>query len=153
MDLSMPNTVSDAAPGQLYRPRQFVFDHWPSLGELLPKWQGIPGYTYFQCCVTNLRRAQDEGWVEVDNTVIYTIEGPKGSVDLKLLCRGRRIPGQPHNSGARLCFADKTGEALTGLWINPHQHEEDQSEEILEEKPQVSATQTSVNQEGASGAP
>ena len=124
MDLSMPNQVSQTPPGAVYQPQQYVFDHWPSIQELLPKWRGRPGFTYVQCCVANLRRAQDEGWVEVDNTVIYTIEGPKGSVDLKLLCRGQLIPGQPHDSGARLCYGDRTGEELTGVFINPHQHTE-----------------------------
>ncbi len=132
MELSMPNTVSQTPAGAVYQPQQYVFPHWPSLAELLPKFRGRPGFTYFQCCVANLRRAQDEGWVEVDNTVIYTIEGPKGSVDLKLLCRGQLIPGQPHDSGARLCYGDLTGEELSGLWINPNQHTDESAPQTLE---------------------
>jgi hypothetical protein len=125
MDLSMPPTVPSTPPGNAYQPRKYVFDHVPDLRELLPKWRGRPGFTYLQCVTSNLRRAQDEGWVEVDNTVIYTIEGPKGSADLKLLCRGSLTPGQPHDSGARLCYCDKAVEQLTGIWVNPHNHTED----------------------------
>lgn len=137
MDLSMPRTVPQTPPGEPYRAQQYVFDHVPDLRELLPKWRGRPGFTYLQCCVVNLRRAQDEGWVEVDNTVIYTIEGEKGSADMKLLCRGKMTPGQPHDSGARLCLCDLQVEGLTGVWINPHQHEEDTE---ITETPEPSLT-------------
>jgi len=144
MDLSMPSAVSTTPPGQLYKPQQFVFDHFPSLRELLPKFRGAPGFTYFQCCVVNLRRAQDEKWKEVDNTVVYTVEGPKGSVDLKLLCRGKLTPGQPHNSGARLCYGDLTAEPLVGLWWNPQDHTE--PEPPIEETPDPQSTLPSVTE-------
>ena len=132
MNLNMPSNVTKAEPGAIYKPMTYIFDHVPFLKELLVKHRGVPGFQYLQCAVVNLRRAQDEGWLEVDNTVIYTIRGPKGEVDMKLLCRGKRIPGQPYDSGARLCFGDKTAEALTGLWINPENHEDD-PEEVEEE--------------------
>ena len=119
MDLQMPAGLA-RTPGALKR---WVFDHIPSLKELLPQYRGLPGFEYMQSCVQNLRRAQDEGWYEVEKTVIYTVEGPKGAVDMKLLARGQRIPGQSHDSGARLCFCDTSVEPLTGLWINPHKHE------------------------------
>lgn len=130
MNLQMPEGLS-RAPGPV---RQWIFDHIPSLKELLPQFRGLPGFEYLQCCVNNLRRAQDEGWYEVEKTVIYTVEGPKGSVDMKLLARGKRIPGQPHDSGARLCLCDKSVEPLTGLWINPHKHED---EDDTEPEPQT----------------
>jgi len=120
MELQMPEGLS-RTPGALKR---WMFDHIPSIKELLPQFRGLPGFEYLQCCVNNLRRAQDEGWSEVEKTVIYTIEGPKGAVDMKLLARGQRIPGQPHDSGARLCLCDTSVEPLTGLWINPHKHPE-----------------------------
>lgn len=129
MNLSMPESVPATQPGEPYQPLRYVFDHIPDLRELLPKFRGRPGFTYLQCCVVNLRRAQDEGWVEVDNTVVYTVEGPKGTADLKLLCRGKLTPGQPCDSGARLCLADKMVEELTGVWINPHNHTEDEETE------------------------
>jgi len=126
MDLQMPQTVRMTEP----RPKTpgaglWIFDHIPSLRELLPKHRGRPGLEYFQCCVTNLRRAQDEGWLEVDNTVIYTVVGPRGQAHMKLMARGRLIPGQSHDSGARLCFCDRTIEPMTGHWINPNRHEKD----------------------------
>jgi hypothetical protein len=124
MELSMPKTVPETEPGSVYVPRPFTFTHIPDLRELLPKFRGRPGFEYLQCCVANLRRAQDEGWTEVENTVIYTIEGPKGEASMKLLARGKPIPGATHNAGARLCVCDKSVEGLTGVWINPHRHEE-----------------------------
>jgi hypothetical protein len=144
-DLSLPPQLSKAEPGQVYRPSSFVFDRIPGLKELLPKHRGVPGFEYLQCAVVNLRRAQDEAWVEVDNTVIYTIEGEKGAVDMKLLCRGKRIPGQPYDSGARLCSCDKTVEDLTGLWINPQEHTEEILPEIEEEV--IEPTHMSVKEE------
>lgn len=120
MNLSMPGTLKTTEPGQPFRPRQYIFDHVPGLRELLPQYRGLPGYEYLQCCVQNLRRAQDEGWVQVERTVIYTVEGPLGQADMTLMARGKRIPGQPHDSGARLCLCDRTVEELTGVRINPH---------------------------------
>ena len=137
MDLQMPDTLG-RTPGAL---KSFVFKHIPGIKELLPKYRGLPGFQYFQCCVQNLRRAQDEGWTEVDNTFIYTIEGPKGSVDMKLLARGKRIPGQSHDSGARLCYCDTSVQPLTGLWINPHKHKELVVEEAIAETETVEEVQ------------
>lgn len=128
MNLNLPGNLSRAAPGQPFEAQEYVFDHVPSLRELLPQYRGLPGFEYMQCCVQHLRRAQDEGWVEVQNTVVYSIEGPNGRVDMKLLARGQRIPGQPHDSGVRLCLCDKTVEKATGLWINPNRHESENSE-------------------------
>jgi hypothetical protein len=123
MNLAMPGQVAKTTPGQPFKSEEFVFHHVPGIRELLPQFRGLPGFEYLQCCVENLRRAQDEGWREVENTVIYTIEGELGRVDMKLLARGKRIPGQPHDSGARLCICDKTVEEKTGVRINPHLHE------------------------------
>lgn len=151
MELSMPNSVDSRAPAQPYRPTRYVYDNIPGLAVLLPKWRGRPGFQYFQCCVVNLRRAQDEGWVEVEGTVIYTIEGPKGSVDMKLLARGKPIPGQAPNSGARLCYCDKTVEELTGLWINPNRHPDSEPQPEpsgSEEAPGDPSTLLSAKKEG-----
>jgi hypothetical protein len=128
--LPLPNTVGTADPAAPFQTRNWVFDHVPSLGELLPKHKGRPGFEYLQCTVGNLRRAQDEGWTEVVNTMVYVIEGPKGEVNLKLLARGRPIPGQPMDSGARLCLCDLTVQDLTGVWINPNKHIEPELEII-----------------------
>ena len=139
VDLKMPGQLGRQAPGAPYiPPKPFVFTEIPGLKDLLPEFRGLPGFEYLQCCVINLRRAQDEGWVEVENTFIYTCQGPKGSVDMKLLARGQRIPGTAHNSGARLCLCDRTVEALTGLWINPKQH--------LDEAPPEDTTLSSATQ-------
>jgi len=129
MQLPLPGAMSRQEPGSVYKPpEQYVFDHIPGLPELLPQFRGIPGFEYFQCCVVNLKRAQEEGWVEVINTVVYTVEGPKGRTDMKLLARGNRVPGASHNSGARLCRADLAVQELTGLWINPNRHKDDETD-------------------------
>ena len=122
MDLPLPKTVPPTQPGSVYKSQTRVFDHIPDLRELLPKFRGLPGFDYLQCTSTNLLRAQEEDWTEVDNTVIYVISGPKGDVSMKLMARGQPIPGQPHNSGARLCECEIAVQELTGLWINPHRH-------------------------------
>ena len=123
-DLQMPTSTDRTAPPEMDLSRPWTFDYVPGLQKLLPKQAGRPGLEYMQCCVVNLRRAQDEGWVEVENTVVYDIIGPKGGVSMKLLARGKITPGQPHNAGARLCFCDKSVEMLTGLWVNPNKHTE-----------------------------
>jgi hypothetical protein len=122
MDLALPSNLTKTEPGKPFQSQDYIFDHVPGLRELLPQYRGLPGFDYMQCCVQNLRRAQDEGWVEVERTVIYTIEGELGRVDMKLLARGQRMPGQPHDSGARLCVCDKAVETLTGVHINPNRH-------------------------------
>ena len=126
--LTLPSNLSTTDPAPPFKIRNYVFDHIPGLGELLPKHRGRPGFEYLQCCVTNLRRAQDEGWTEVENTMIYVIEGPKGEAHMKLLARGKLIPGQPTDSGARLCLCDTVVQDLTGLWINPQNHLEEDLE-------------------------
>lgn len=123
-NMPLPTNLSTSDPAPPFQTRNWAFDHVPALGELLPKHKGRPGFEYLQCAVTNLRRAQDEHWSEVENTMIYVIEGPKGEAHMKLLARGKPIPGQSTDSGARLCLCDKTVEELTGVWINPHQHTE-----------------------------
>ncbi len=133
MDLTMPQNTDRTAPPDLELDKSWVFRYVPGLKKLLPKHAGRPGLEYMQCCVVNLRRAQDEGWAEVENTVIYTIAGPKGAVDMKLLARGKITPGQPSNAGARLCYCDKSVELLTGLWVNPNKHTEPDPEPEKEE--------------------
>lgn len=91
----------------------------PRLKHLLQQRRGIPGIHYYQVCTHNLRLAQDRGLREVDNTLVYTITGPKGSVDVKLYCFGKPIPGQSHLSGRRRLFCDPDIEARTGLSIQP----------------------------------
>jgi hypothetical protein len=122
--LPLPSTLTPTDPATPFQTRNLVFDHVPGLKELLPKHGGRPGFEYSQSCVVNLRRAQDEGWLEVENTMVYTIAGPRGEANMKLYCRGKLIPGQPTDSGARLCRCDIIVEELTGCWINPHKHDE-----------------------------
>ena len=122
--LPLPTNVDPTNPAVPFQLRNWVFDHVPGIKELLPKHGGRPGFEYAQSCVTNLRRGQDEGWLEVDGGVVYIIAGPRGEAHMKLLARGKLIPGQPSDSGARLCRCDIIVEELTGCWINPHKHDE-----------------------------
>lgn len=94
----------------------FIYDHVPNLRELLPTTAGIPGVQYAQVSVTNLRKAQDEGWVKISGAQkLYTINGPSGKVDCELYAKGKPIPGQGVTSGARICYIDKDIYAKTGL--------------------------------------
>ena len=83
-----------------------VYDHIPRLKELLPKQGGLPGFQYAQVSGDRRRRAQDEGWLQVNDSYTYTIIGPKGSIDMDLFCRGKLIPGQPSNSGKRVMVVE-----------------------------------------------
>jgi hypothetical protein len=137
--LPLPDTLGNIEP-----PRDFFFDGViPRLKDLLPKFQGQPGFTYAQVCVQNIRRAQDEGWNEIANTAIYTIRGPKGQVDCKLYAMGRGIPGQSHASGRRVCLVDDEVELVTGLEIQP---EVGVSVSVSESKP-ASTEKVSVKSE------
>ena len=104
-----PTNSAWAAPGEKY-----TFDHVPTLRELLPVHAGVPGFYYLQSSLHNLKKAESEGWLEVANTVTYTISGPSGSVDCKLLCMGARVPGSAYESGKRGCLVDHTIYELTG---------------------------------------
>ncbi len=131
--LNLPPGLMTAQPAETVAD-PYTFDHIPGIGELLPQFKGLPGYQYLQCTVQNQKRAQSESWQPVNNSVIYTIIGPRGQADMALMVRGKRIPGQAPNSGARLCFCDKSVQEITGLWINPHQHLEEAGEESETER-------------------
>lgn len=113
---NMPNIPGlENAPIQHLTTEQFTYDEIPVLRDLLPMFRGIPGYYYLQASVANQKRAEGEGWVEVANSVTYTIRGPKGSIDVRLYCYGRRIPSIDHKSSKRECFIDRDILEATGL--------------------------------------
>ncbi len=117
--LSLPKELWEAPPGSSLTPstRPFTFHEIPHLRHLLPECRGRPGFVYAQITNQNIRRAQDEGWKKVEGSVVYTIIGPKGEVDMELMVRGGLIPGQSHDAGARLLVVDETVEKVTGLKI------------------------------------
>lgn len=92
----------------------FVFKHIPKLTELLPSTGGIPGIVYAQICVHNRKRAQNEGWKQIQGAKIYTILGPDDRVDMELLAKGTPVLGQGPESGARKCWVDTEVYTLTG---------------------------------------
>jgi hypothetical protein len=109
-------TETIPAVGEPVESRPYTYDHVPMLRELLTHTRGQPGCEYAQVAVQNGRRAQDEGWGPlVGGAAIYTIEGPKGSVDCTLLGRGKPIRGQAYNGGARVCLVDSQIYELTGF--------------------------------------
>jgi hypothetical protein len=96
--------------------RAYEYDHIPTLKELMPTTAGIPGVEYAQVATTNIRMAQDLGWGRIcGNQKVYTITGPKGSVDCELYCKGTPIIGEDHKAGRRVCMVDKDIRAKTGL--------------------------------------
>ena len=93
----------------------YLFDRVPTLEELLPQTGGRPGVTYAMVATSNLRKAQEQGWERLaGNTPIWTVEGPKGTVDFELWGRGKPIPGQDPNSSRCLCYVDKSIREDTG---------------------------------------
>jgi hypothetical protein len=100
-------------------------NHIPQLKKLMPQNGGRPGVTYLQCCIHNLRKAQDmtekEGgpWGFISGgSKVYTIVGPRGAADMQLMCKGEPIPGGDPKSGVCECFVDGDVEELTGLRVN-----------------------------------
>jgi len=114
-------------------PEPFVYTTVPDLWTLMPSTGGVPGVVYLQCNVTNVKRAQNEGWLHIEGRAyVYTIVGPKGRVDCQLYCKGTPIPGQGSRSGARECQVDVSIYHLTGL-------EEELAEESTEPKRSATA--------------
>jgi len=92
-----------------------VGDSHPSL---LPILGGQPGLTYLQCPVTYLATAErdpDYKWQGVKNTSTYTLVGPLGQIDLKLMCSGTILQGSGSQSNRRECLIHKDVEEYTGL--------------------------------------
>lgn len=130
--LKLPQSLLQAQPSLIQQSQQVrtEFNHIPHLRELLPKKRGLPGFTYMQCSLSNTGRAQNEGWGDVDGNVVYNIVGPKGSIEMKLLVRGKMTYGQSHDSGARVCGVDwRPIFELTGHVANFHLPE--RQEDIL----------------------
>lgn len=94
-------------------PEDYVFDHIPTLRELLRN-GGLPGVEYAQVCTAHFKRAQNEKWKDVQGAKCYTIVGPKGRADMILKAKGVPLSGNTE-SGARVCYIDKGIETLTGL--------------------------------------
>lgn len=99
------------------RENEWIFEFIPTLKDLLPEYRGRPGFYYAQIPTGMLRAAQDAGWDRLERTAIYSIIGPKGQVDMELVVRGRPIPGQSPDAGARLCMISRSVEEITGLEI------------------------------------
>lgn len=141
--------MSENAPVHITK-GPLTYDHIPVLKRkgkpcLLPQTGGIPGFQYAQVSGKHRKRAQNEGWLPVDNSYTYTIIGPKGSIDMDLFCRGHRILGQSHDAGRRVMVVDTAVQEATGHWINPQNHVEPPSAE--ESKPQVAQTSSSPPQQ------
>ena len=90
----------------------FKDDKWPSL---LGANGGRIGITYYQCPVALQRGAQDAGWGPTQDLKLYTITGPKGSVDCVLLCRGQVLVGSDPLANKRECKIHPDIPRLTGL--------------------------------------
>jgi len=112
-----PNIPGVSASGPVIQQvpvNQVAYDYIPVLRDLLPQFRGIPGYYYLQVEVNNQSRAENEGWLEVANSVTYRVEGPNGSCDCRLYCWGSRIAGADYKSSKRECFVDRDILAATG---------------------------------------
>lgn len=95
----------------------YTYDHVPTLKELLPSNGGLPGVEYMQVCDLNGKEAQDQGWGPVRDAKMFTIEGPKGSANIILACKGEPIAGASTQEGARMMYLDENIYGLTGKWL------------------------------------
>ena len=110
----MTTTATEALGSQTRPLDPLTFSFIPRLKNLLPRRQGIPGLSYYQVPVDKARQAQDLGLREVENSLVYTITGPLGSVDCKLYCHGKPIRGLSHQSGRRRLFVHNDVYERTG---------------------------------------
>ncbi len=100
-----------------------VYEFIPTLGpgpperNLLPQSGGRPGFTYAQVPTSERARAREEGWEGLDPPLFFAIRGPKGQIELELVARGAPIPGEPSQSGARLCTVHGDVQTVTGIQI------------------------------------
>ncbi len=94
---------------------EHVFGFVPKLKHLLPVHRGIPGFRYLQVSKDNTWRAEQEGWLRVDNSVMYVISGPKGDAYMTLYTRGKSIPGQQVSSGRQPEAVDTLVYEITGF--------------------------------------
>ncbi len=118
-----PESAVDPIPGG-DEPEEFTYkDIIPKLGparerdtfpSLLPFQGGRPGFEYLQCPLTSQKAARKEGWSQVKDTEIFTIEGPLGVLDLVLLARGELI-GADTSNNKRVMYLDPDIEEITGL--------------------------------------
>ena len=119
-----------------------VFQHIPRLREILPN-GGWPGITYAQVCVHNLKNAADRsdppGRLREmkGGSIFYTIEGPKGSIEVALVGTGTLIPGASPDAGNRLFYTDGEIGLRTGLsvqypiWLRTQASEEEPDGEVV----------------------
>jgi hypothetical protein len=96
--------------------KPYNYDHIPTLEQLLPNTGGLPGVRYAIVSTMNMRKAQDDGWERLSgNQKIFTIVGPKGSVDCELFGKGRPMRSMDVASGRRVCLIDKDVRKATGF--------------------------------------
>jgi hypothetical protein len=96
--------------------KPYHYTNIPSLEQLLPNTGGLPGVRYAIVSTSNMRKAQDDGWERLSgNQKIFTIEGPKGSVDCELFGKGKPMRSMDVASGRRVCMIDKDVRKATGF--------------------------------------
>ena len=126
---------------------EYVYDHIPTLKELLPASGGRPGVQYAQVTSERLWLAQKSEFRKVSGAqMMYTIRGPKGEVHCELYGEGRPIKGQGSKSGKRICWLDTLIREKTGL-LRPNEKPPIEVAPRLvptEEKPKGGGTQKSV---------
>lgn len=98
----------------------YVYDHVPTLRELLPTNGGVPGIEYIQVVTDNARPAQDAGWLLVDGAKIFSIQNPNDpdlKVDVILACKGQPVRGASPHEGARVMNLDHDIYRRTKMWL------------------------------------
>ena len=117
--MSNPNTAPTYAQlrDNLASGSPYVYDHVPTLRELMPSTAGLPGVIYSLVCLQNAKDAQDAGWGSVEGAKFFSITGPRGTVSMVLACKGTPIRGASPKSGARRLLLDLDIYRMAGVWL------------------------------------
>ena len=132
-------------------PEKYVYDHIPTLKELLPEKRGLPGVEYAQVTTDNLWLAQQNDWSKLSGKQkLYTIRGPQGEVHCELYGKGKPIKGQSSKGGKRICWIDKLIKEKTGCGLKDVADPlpEPTPEPLAENKTTVGDTPKSVADKG-----
>jgi hypothetical protein len=113
-DGDLPTLLEDGSPTRLFKGRL------PDPTEVV-RWGGLPGCNYAFVTDAKLGQYRRAGWVIAPGTdsLLLTVEGPKGSCDIFVIVSGKPIAGGDPANGIRYWHYDPQILERTGL-VGPY---------------------------------